>query len=176
MKILLHTCCANCALYPLEQLRKDGWDVFGFWYNPNIHPYQEYLRRLAAVKEIEERLAMRMIYQDRYDLEEWLRGVVFREGDRCRICYHDRLVTAAHVAKKGRFDAFTSTLLGSKQQDHDLIKEMGTAAGKKSGVAFHYADFRQGWAAGRDKSLELGLYRQNYCGCIYSEMERFMRK
>ena len=176
MKILLHMCCANCALYPLEKLRSEGRDVFGFWYNPNIHPFQEYEKRLGAVKEIEERLALRMIYQDRYEMEDFLRSVVFREGDRCRICYHRRLKAAASVAKKGNFDAFTSTLLGSKQQEHELIREVGTAVGKEKGIPFYYEDFREGWATGREKSHELGLYRQNYCGCIYSEKERFWGK
>jgi predicted adenine nucleotide alpha hydrolase (AANH) superfamily ATPase len=175
-KILLHICCANCALYPLENLRTAGWEVFGFWYNPNIHPYQEYVKRLKAVKEIENRLAIRMIYQDRYELEDFLRDVAFREGDRCRICYHRRLEAAAHVASKGKFDAFTSTLLGSKLQDHDLIKEIGNTIGKRTEVPFHYADFREGWEAGRERSLKLGLYRQDYCGCIYSEKERFVKK
>jgi predicted adenine nucleotide alpha hydrolase (AANH) superfamily ATPase len=117
-----------------------------------------------------------MIYEDRYELEDFLRSVVFREGDRCRICYHRRLKAAAAVAKKGKFDAFTTTLLGSKHQEHELIKEIGFALGKEKGVPFHYTDFREGWAKGGELSRALGLYRQNYCGCIYSEKERFAGK
>ncbi len=176
MKILLHMCCANCALYPVERLRSEGWEVFGFWYNPNIHPYQEYVKRLEAVKEIEKRLPLRIIYQDRYELEDFLRSVVFRESDRCTICYHRRLQAAAHIAKKGKLDAFTSTLLGSKLQDHALVQSVGDAVGKASKVSFHYKDFREGWSVGRAKSFKLGLYRQSYCGCIYSEKERFGKK
>ncbi|MBN2468283.1 MAG: epoxyqueuosine reductase QueH [Deltaproteobacteria bacterium] len=176
MKILLHICCANCALYPLKRLRDEGHEVFGFFYNPNIHPYQEYSRRLDAVKDIENRLAVRMIYLDRYDLEDFLRSVAFREGERCRICYHRRLEATGRAAKKGKFDAFTTTLLGSKLQDYSLIKEIGFAVGREQGVAFYDADFREGWKAGIEMSKELNLYRQQYCGCIYSEKERFAPK
>jgi len=176
MKILLHICCANCTLYPFQKLKKEGYEVFGFFYNPNIHPYQEYVKRLETVKEIEEQIKIRMIYQDRYDLEDFLRNVVFRESERCRICYYLRLKATARIAQKGKFDAFTSTLLGSKHQDHNLVKEIGTAVGKERRIAFHYSDFREGWDQGREISQRLGLYRQQYCGCIYSEKERFIRK
>ena len=130
---------------------------------------------MQAVEEIEKQGIVRMIYQNRYDLVDFLRSVVFRESDRCRICYHRRLEAAAHVARKGKFDAFTSTLLGSRLQDHDLIKEIGSAVGKENEIPFYYADFREGWAAGRERSLNMGLYRQDYCGCIYSEKERFLK-
>lgn len=175
MKILLHICCANCALYPFQKLQKGGHEVFGFFYNPNIHPFQEYKKRLEAVKTIEEFLKIRMIYQDTYGLEDFLRMVVFREGERCRICYHLRLDAAGRIAKKSKFNAFTSTLLVSKHQDHNLIKEVGLAVGRERGVMFYYTDFREGWDQGREMSLSLGLYRQQYCGCIYSEKERFLK-
>ena len=176
MKILLHICCANCALYPLQDLQKQGHEIFGFFYNPNIHPYQEYQKRLSALQEIEDQLKIRVIYQNHYDLEGFLRKVVFREQERCRFCYHTRLEATARVAKKGKFDAFTSTLLGSKHQQHDLIKKIGIAAGEENGVDFFYADFRSGWQAGMEMSKKLNIYRQQYCGCIYSEKERFLKK
>lgn len=176
MKILLHICCANCALYPLQRLHEECHEIFGFFYNPNIHPYEEYKKRLEAVKEIEKKFMIRMIYHDHYDLEDFLRSIVFRESERCNVCYYLRLEATAQIAKKGKFDAFTSTLLGSKHQNHELIKQIGLAAGKKRGVNFFYSDFREGWAEGREMSKKLGLYRQQYCGCIYSEKERFLKK
>jgi len=176
MKVLLHVCCANCALYPLKKLKEAGDEAFGFFYNPNIQPYQEYVKRLEAVKMMEEELKVKMIYQDRYELEDFFRRVVFREGERCRICYHWRLEAAARVARKGKFDVFTSTLLGSKLQDHNLIKEIGMAVGKEIGVDFYCLDFREGWKEGIEMSQKLGLYRQQYCGCIYSEKERFYKE
>ena len=176
MKILLHLCCANCALFPFQKLQKEDHEVFGFFYNPNIHPYQEYKKRLEAVKEIKEKLKVRVIYQDRYEVENFLRSIVFREEERCRVCYSLRLEAAAKIAYRGKFDAFSSTLLGSKHQKHQLIKEIGLAVGKKQGINFFYEDFRVGWSKGRELSQALGLYRQQYCGCIYSEKERFLKR
>jgi predicted adenine nucleotide alpha hydrolase (AANH) superfamily ATPase len=148
----------------------------GFFYNPNIHPYQEYQRRLEAVRRYEEEAAVKVIYQDEYDLEDFLRGVAFREDDRCRICYHLRLLATAKVAKHGKFAAFTTTLLHSRHQNHDLIKAIGETVGKEQGVQFLYKDFREGWREGIRESKALGLYRQSYCGCIYSEKERYLGK
>lgn len=173
MKVLLHICCANCALYPRQELKKKGFEVFGFFYNPNIHPYQEYQRRLEAVKEFAGRVGLRMIYRDEYGLEDFLRQVVFRESERCRHCYYSRLEATAQVGRKGKFDYFTTTLLYSKQQKHDLIKEIGNSLGKQHGVKFYAEDFRQGWQKGIAASQEMKLYRQQYCGCIYSERDRF---
>jgi predicted adenine nucleotide alpha hydrolase (AANH) superfamily ATPase len=176
LKTLIHICCANCLIYPLKVLREEGREVMGFFYNPNIHPYQEYRRRLEAVQEYEGKAGVQVIYRDEYKLEEFLRGVVFREEERCRFCYHLRLEATAQVAKHGKFAAFTSTLLYSKQQNQDLIKEIGESVGKEHGVQFLYRDFRDGWKEGIEESKALGLYRQQYCGCIYSEKERYLGK
>ena len=99
--------------------------------------------------------------------------MAFREEKRCLYCYHDRLLATAQVAKRGNFSHFTTTLLYSKHQKHEIIREMGESLGRKYGVKFFYQDFREGWKEGIQCSLELGLYRQQYCGCIYSEKERF---
>jgi len=176
LKALIHCCCANCLIYPLKVLRDEGWDAMGFFYNPNIHPYQEYQRRLDAVRAYEGQAAIQVIYREEYNLEDFLRGVAFREEERCRFCYHLRLEATAHAAKRGKFDAFTSTLLYSKHQNHELIKAIGEAVGKEQGVQFLYRDFRNGWKEGIEESKALGLYRQNYCGCIYSEKERYLGK
>jgi hypothetical protein len=124
----------------------------------------------------EKEAAIQVIYRDEYDLEEFLRGVAFREDERCRFCYHLRLQATAQVAKRGKFDAFTSTLLHSKHQNHELIKAIGEAVGREQGVQFLYQDFRDGWKQGIEESKTLGLYRQSYCGCIYSEKERYLGK
>ncbi|MFH1624912.1 MAG: epoxyqueuosine reductase QueH [Pseudomonadota bacterium] len=176
MKILLHVCCACCAIYPVQELRKEAMEVFGFFYNPNIHPYQEYKRRLEAVKEYSAQIGLRMIYRNEYRLEEFLQNVVFRESERCWYCYHGRLRAAAQAAKKGQFDFFSTTLLGSKSQKHERVKEIGYEVAKECGVKFYYEDFRKGWEEGIKISKDLGLYRQQYCGCIYSEKERYLTK
>jgi hypothetical protein len=172
MKILLHICCGPCATYPYEVLKRNGWEVVGFFYNPNIHPYKEYERRLATLKDYAQKAGLEVIYKDEYDLEEFLRRVVYREAIRCQFCYYLRLKEAARAAKEGGFDAFTTTLLVSPYQDHHLIQEVASSAGKEVGINFHYDDFRSGYNQGIQLSKEYELYRQVYCGCIYSEKER----
>lgn len=174
-RILLHTCCGPCTIYPLEELRRNGWSVHGFFYNPNIQPYQELCRRLEAFRELADIERMDIIVRPDYDLESFLRQVVFREHQRCIHCYSIRLEAAARLAKKSRFDAFTTTLLYSRQQKHDLIRSIAEEASRKYGIPFHYEDFRVGWKHGQERAKALGLYRQQYCGCIYSEKERFCR-
>lgn len=176
MKVLLHICCANCAIYPVQRLQKEGMEVFGFFYNPNIHPYQEYKKRLETVKEYSGKADLKMIYQDEYRLEEFLQNVVFRESERCLYCYYTRLRSTAKAARKGKFDFFSTTLLYSKFQKHESIQWVGEGLAKEYGVKFYYEDFRNGWKEGIDISKNLGLYRQQYCGCIYSEKERYFKK
>ncbi len=158
----------------MKILREEGWEVTGYFFNPNIHPYQEYLRRLEAMKEYGEMSDIKIIYPNEYEMEGFLRQVVFREGQRCQICYHLRLEATVKTAKEGEFDSFTTTLLYSVHQDHELIKTIGDSLGKKVGVPFLYRDFRTGWKVGIDISKSLKLYRQSYCGCIYSEKERYL--
>lgn len=176
MKLLLHICCAPCAVYPLDVLRDDGFTVMGYFYRHNIHPYTECLRRQATLESFSEHVDLRVIYQKDYDIQGFLRNVVFRESDRCTYCYHDRLRCTALTAKSGKFDYFSTTLLYSKFQNHELIRSIGESIGKSVGVAFYYHDFRPGWKAGIAASKRMNLYRQQYCGCIYSEKERFYRK
>jgi predicted adenine nucleotide alpha hydrolase (AANH) superfamily ATPase len=175
MKILLHICCAPCAIYPVQVLTGGGHYVHGFFYNPNIQPYQEFAKRAAALEEYAALQNLPVIWDRTYDLEGFLRQVVFREAERCRFCYHLRLLAAARAARGGKFDAFTSTLLYSKYQKHDWIREIGEQVARETGLPFYYEDFRQGWQTGQARSKELDLYRQQYCGCIYSERERYER-
>ena len=175
MKILMHCCCGPCTIYPLEVLRDEGYTVMGYFYRHNIHPYTECLRRQETLECYAAEQKLRIIIQEGYDMEGFIRNVAFREKERCRYCYHDRLRAASLVARKGKFDAFTSTLLYSRHQKHELIHEMGDTIGRETGVPFFYRDFRVGWKAGIETSKTLGMYRQPYCGCIYSEKERYYR-
>ncbi|MGE5631099.1 MAG: epoxyqueuosine reductase QueH [Caulobacteraceae bacterium] len=173
MKTLLHMCCGPCAVYPFDVLSKEH-DITGLFYNPNIHPYTEYKKRMDTAQEFSDKAGFRLIVLDEYKLDEFLRNAAFRESQRCMMCYADRLERAASVAKKGNFDCFTTTLLVSPFQKHDLIRRIGEEAGEKYGVKFLYKDFREGFKEGVVKSKELGLYRQPYCGCIYSERDRYL--
>ena len=163
-------------IVPLDRLRAQGHDVHGFWFNPNIHPYTENEKRRLEVEKYSQQADLPMIWRNEYRLQEFLRLVAFREAERCRLCYHQRLSAAANVAKRGKFDFFTSTLLFSKTQPHSEIIEAAEAVAKKNGVKLLYQDFRTGWQEGVQRSLEAGMYRQQYCGCIYSEKERYLGK
>jgi four helix bundle protein len=176
MKILIHICCANCAIYPLERMKEKGDEAVGYFFNPNIHPYQEYQKRLDALKIFSEKVGCKVIYRDEYLLEEFLRNVSHRVKERCQYCYLVRLEATAQEAKKEGFDRFSTTLLQSTHQSHVLIKETGERIALEVGIPFYYEDFRQGWRRGVEVSKAMGLYRQQYCGCIYSEKERFLGK
>lgn len=175
MKVLLHICCAPCAIYPLRVLLEEGNEVYSLFYNPNIHPYSEYKKRFDALEEYARNIDLKLIALQEYPMEEFLRNVAFREENRCTYCYYDRLKYTANIAKKGKFDKFTTTLLYSKFQDHEAIKEIGESVGKEKGVPFYYEDFRKGWKEGIEVSKGIGMYRQQYCGCIYSEKKRFFK-
>jgi len=182
MKLLVHICCGPCAVYPLKKNLEGKMDIWGFFYNPNIHPYTEYQKRLQAVKILADKMNIRMIYRDEYNLEEFLRNTVGTDFksvpkyERCNYCYSSRLEATAQAAKENDFDCFSSSLLYSKYQEHETIKKIGFTLADKYGVKFYYDDFRTGWKEGVKESKEMGLYRQQYCGCIFSEKERYLGK
>ena len=173
MKLLLHVCCAPCSTYTVTKLREQDIDVSAYFYNPNIHPYREFKKRLDTLKEFATQVDLELLTEDNYGLTEYLRKVVFNEKQRCSICYDMRLEKTAEQAVKSGADAFTSTLLYSRYQKHENIVTIGKRIADKYGVDFYYEDFRQGWQEGIDKAIEMDLYRQPYCGCIYSEQERY---
>jgi hypothetical protein len=157
-------------------LQDAGFELTGFFYNPNIHPLTEYVQRRDALREAEKKLGIKVIYKDEeYDPSVYLRAVSHRESNRCFHCYQMRLERTSQIAKRGNFDAFSSTLLYSKKQQHEAIAGLGRdiAAGGK--CSFHYEDWREGWSEGIETSKDWGMYRQQYCGCIYSEAERFAK-
>ncbi|MBO8136534.1 MAG: epoxyqueuosine reductase QueH [Desulfotomaculum sp.] len=173
-KILLHSCCGPCTIYPLEYLKNEGHDVVGHFYNPNIHPFTEWKKRKDNYQWFMENEGIKAIIEDDYDLEGYLQNVVHREANRCMYCYSMRLKRAAQIARRGKFDAFTTTLLVSPFQKHEMLKEIGEAAGEKYGVPFYYIDFRPGFKEAYMRAKETGHYTQQYCGCIYSERDRYM--
>ena len=177
LKILTHICCAPCFAYPHKKLTEDGHEVTGFFFNPNIHPYTEYRSRLHALQRYSALKPVDVIYRDEYPLEEFIRGqlsAIDNGQKRCEFCFNERLGEAALIAKTKGFNAFTTTLLESKHQPHDMIKRIGNEQGQKHGISFFYEDFRAGWKEGIQISKKMELYRQKYCGCIFSERERYM--
>jgi predicted adenine nucleotide alpha hydrolase (AANH) superfamily ATPase len=176
MKLLMHICCSNCCLYPIKELTNKGIDIKGLWINPNIHPFTEYRLRLESLKQLENLWNLDIEYIDNYGLKEFLRKTVYKEDERCYFCYTMRLNETAKIAKKMGLDGFTTSLLVSPYQKHDLLITVGNEISKIHSVRFYYEDFRKGWFEGINISKKLGLYRQKYCGCIYSEMERYLKK
>ncbi len=176
MKILLHSCCAPCTIYPLENIGHGDNEVEVIFFNPNIHPFQEYKHRLNSLKTYLEQQKKTLHLPEDYDLSLYLREVVFNEKDRCSICYKIRLEYCFKFAADNGFDGFTSTLLYSNYQNHNSIKSLSESLAEKYNIEFIYEDFRKGWQYGIDKSIEKEMYRQKYCGCIYSEQERYDNK
>lgn len=176
MKTLLHICCAPCANQCIEVLQGDKLEVTGFWYNPNIHPFTEYRARRNTVREYLETVDVRLIEQNDYALRPFVREVAEDIANRCGKCYEMRLFEAARQAKEGGFDSFTSSLFISPYQNHELMRETAERAAAENGVEFLYRDFRPYFRAGQDKARELGMYMQKYCGCVFSEEERYLKK
>ena len=176
MNILMHVCCGPCTVYPLEYLRRHGHEVKGYFFNPNIHPYREFKRRISALTDFAEQKKFSIDIDRNYGLTEYLRQVVFNESKRCSICYNMRLKPTARLAVEQGADAFTTTLLYSKYQNHALLIEKCEQLAAQYDIEFFYHDFRKGWQQGIDGSIAMDLYRQPYCGCIYSEQERYDKK
>lgn len=177
MNILLHICCAPCSIYPIDKLRKDKHTIAGFFYNPNIHPYPEYIKRKDAVEKYSKSVAMNVIYGD-YDLENYFQNVSYNEDtvNRCPICWWIRMKKAAQFAAENGFDAFTTTLLGSPYQDHEVLKNLCADIAKSCGIKFYYDDFRTGFKKAQEYAKSKGIYRQNYCGCLFSEKDKIEKK
>jgi predicted adenine nucleotide alpha hydrolase (AANH) superfamily ATPase len=175
-KVLLHSCCAHCAAYTVSYWREQGYEVSALWYNPNIHPYTEHQHRLEAMHSLAEELDLPLIISGGYDMPEYFRRVAGHEDERCQYCFRLRLSKTAEIAKEKGFDAFTTTLLISPHQKHDLIREVGNEVAGEKGVDFLYADLRKRYSDSRHITKPMELYRQQYCGCIYSEWERYTER
>ncbi|MBI2868740.1 MAG: epoxyqueuosine reductase QueH [Chloroflexi bacterium] len=171
--VLLHVCCAHCAAYAVKHWRAAGCQVTALWYNPNIHPYLEHQRRLDAMKLLSRELDFPLLISEGYDIAEYFRRVAGNEADRCRYCFGLRLEKTAERARHGGFDAFTSTLLISPHQKHDLLRETGDRIAGENAIEFLYADLRKRYSDSRRITKPLDLYRQQYCGCLFSEWERY---
>lgn len=172
----MHICCANCATYPVSVVKERGITVTGLWFNPNIHPFTEYKNRLDALRKLRQLWGLDIEYNDYYGLKEFLRNVVGSEENRCEYCYTSRLEQAALRALEIKADAFSTTLLVSPFQKFDLIIDIGRQMQERYSVEFYGEDFRSGFREGRRMARTMDLYRQQYCGCIYSEMERYTEK
>ena len=177
MKLLLHTCCAPCSVYCIETLRNEGIEPTVYWYNPNIHPYIEYKTRRDTLKEYTKNININAIFEEEYGLKTFCKNVIDDLDNRCeKYCYKVRLEQTAKYAKENGYDAISTTLLISPYQKHDILKMQCEKICKEYGLEFLYRDFRQGFREGQNKARELGLYMQKYCGCVFSEEDRYKKK
>jgi len=172
--LLLHTCCGPCFIHPHGVL-KEEYKVTSFYFNPNIHPSMEYIRRMETLAAYSKSVGVELRVGD-YNPVDYFKEVAGKESDRCRICYSIRLREAARFAAEKGYDLFSTTLSVSPYQKHELIEEVGSQAADTFGVKFKYRDFRTGFRPAQDKAKALEMYRQPYCGCVFSEAERYSKK
>ena len=172
-EMLLHVCCANCALHPVDIL-KDRFNITLYFYNPNIHPEQEYKKRLNDVERISEFHGLPLLI-DKYDPGYWygLTGAYRDEPEglkRCEICFTMRLEKTARTVSEQGFDIFTTTLSVSPHKNSKTINRIGNEAAKKQDILFYTADFKKkdGFKKTTELAKKYSTYRQDYCGCIFS--------
>lgn len=179
-KLLIHVCCISCSAYTAISLKKE-FKVTLFFYNQNIFPEEEYEKRLEEVKKVAKRLKL-PLFVGNYDHSAWRKMTAGREmdperGERCRMCYEERMDETAKLAAKKKFSYFTTILTVSPHKDADAIIEIGKKLENKYGIKFLNRDFKKqdGYKKSVNTSKEMGLYRQNYCGCEFSLRDRMSR-
>ena len=181
-KILMHMCCGPCSIFPVKESLKNEYEVEGYYYNPNIHPHDEYIRRRDGTQILSDAMDVKVHHSENYDADKFFKRVTFTKedghkghldhGERCWHCYDIRMGEVARMAKEKGFDYFSTALLYSKYQNHEIIIEACERASHEHEIKFYYDDFRVGWGRGIKWSKKMRMYRQNYCGCIYSKKER----
>lgn len=176
MNLLLHICCAPCSVACIKQLRGEGIEPTGYWYNPNIHPFTEYRARRNCLVDYAKFIDLDLVVDDFYGLRPFAKAVCNNIDGRCRYCYACRFMKTAQYAAEHGFDAFCTTLTVSPYQNTPLIFETGEKAAKHWGVEFVPYDFSPRYREGQVEARELGLYMQKYCGCVFSEEDRYCNK
>lgn len=176
MKVLLHTCCAPCSLSCISPLQNEGFETELFWFNPNIHPYTEYKARRDCLLNYAEEIGLTVRVKENYGLREFVKAVADDIDNRCKYCYYIRMYETAKFAKENGYDAFSTTLLCSLYQDHEGIKTTGEKLEKEFDIKFLYRDFRPNFRECNNKARENGFYMQKYCGCIFSEEDRYNKQ
>lgn len=174
-RILLHICCAPCATAVVEILRAEGFDPHGIFYNPSIHPWKELQRRLEALKVWAADVDLPVEYVEEYPLEDNM-SMLLNSDNRCLACFRDRMARSAAEASRLGIEKFTTTLSVSPYQNAVLIKKAGDEAGQSAGVHYMHRDFRESYGRSMEMSRKAGIYRQPYCGCIFSERDRYRKK
>lgn len=176
IKLLMHTCCAPCSVACVQALREEGIEPTAYWNNMNIHPYTEYRARRDTLREYAKSIGMALVEEGEYGLRPFVKAVAEDIGNRCAFCYETRMSAAAKYAAERGYTHFTSTLFISPYQNHELLKQTALRAAEAYGVEFLYRDFRPHFRQGQQEARAQGLYMQKYCGCVFSEEDRYVRK
>ncbi|MDR1195867.1 MAG: epoxyqueuosine reductase QueH [Endomicrobium sp.] len=168
--LLLHICCAPCSASAVKMLQ-DDYEISFYWHNPNIYDKEEYYKRKDAAQKYAQTLGIKFFEEEGfvYDYDNWLSN----GGENCGFCYDIRLEKAAEFAKNNNFEIFTTSLLSSPYQKHDLVAQTGREKAEKNKVDFLYVDFRPAFYDGKNSLRRQGYYIQKYCGCAKSYNERF---
>ncbi|MFH1258702.1 MAG: epoxyqueuosine reductase QueH [Elusimicrobiota bacterium] len=176
-KLLLHQCCAPCSVEVVAEL-KQSFSLTGFWYNPNIHPVSEYLRRWESLALYDRQEGIELIKEEDSSPLWWQEITVGWESkkERCRLCYQLRLKRTAQAAQQLKIKNFSTTLLASPYQNHQQIAELGARLAKTYNLKFFYQDFRPAYFTGKNSARQRGFYLQKYCGCLYSREERIAKR
>lgn len=173
--LLLHCCCGPCAEYPLHDLEERGIPAEALYANPNIHPVEEWQKRLESMQKLAELRGLSLRVENSFDENAWRE--LGESGSRCMFCYRIRMGECARIAKEMGKAFFTTTLLVSPYQNRELILKNGYEAAEKYGITFLPEDWREHFREGQDMAKEHGLYRQKYCGCCISlEKSDFLAK
>jgi predicted adenine nucleotide alpha hydrolase (AANH) superfamily ATPase len=177
--IILHICCGPCSIYPISYFKERGIEFKGYFYNPNIHPYREFRQRIKALEEIQKIFDFEVIWDKEYGLRKFIKETFMlwdKPGKRCERCYIMRLTSTVKKALELKAEAFTTTMLYSIHQNHQLLKEIAEDLSYRYKITFFYEDFRIGYQKGKEIAKNLNIYIQGYCGCIFSEEERYSKK
>jgi len=179
-EILIHTCCAPCLTIPFLRLSK-RFHIVSYFYNPNIHPYTEYKTRLEALKKFAHLKKFTLIFEN-FDYEytkKFISNQLMHDEkgkkERCLFCYQDRIKKTVDYALNNGYKTFTTSLLTSPYQYHDEIREICESYANNSGLDFVYEDFRSDYKKSIELCKEYEIYRQKYCGCVFSEFERYLK-
>jgi predicted adenine nucleotide alpha hydrolase (AANH) superfamily ATPase len=175
IKLLLHCCCAPCSVSCVNKLRSESIEPELLWYNPNIHLYTEYQSRRDCLLKYAADEKLKITEFDEYGLRTFIKEVPSTAKERCKKCYLLRMEKTAFLASQEGYNAFSTTLLISPYQDHNLIKRTGEETAEKYGINFFYRDFRPFFHESRSYARAGGFYMQKYCGCIFSEEERYSK-
>ena len=176
-KMLLHACCAPCAEYPVYDLLERDIRPDILYFNPNIHPKFEFERRREQVEKLGQIRDLQCFYSEDFRIDDWLsRAWEGKYDSRCLMCYDIRMDYVARYAKENGYECFSTSLLVSPYQNHDAILASAERASEKYGISFSYTDWRPHFREGQTMAREHGLYRQKYCGCIYSLQDSEFRE